>query len=188
MAEVLVEFENTWKGPDGGEYEARACGRARDDGLWEGWLEFTPVGGGAPLQTERETTQPNRDDTLYWARGLTWAYVDGALARLLKPLPQLAARRTTTARPAFEQPAKPHARGGAGNSDALGGHAVLNPFEVYRESDTVLRGQLNALDEGQLRNIIREYQISTMDAAQLTTLSRDELIAMIIVAAERRAA
>ena len=35
MAEVFVEFENTWQGPDGKSYEARACGREREDGLWE---------------------------------------------------------------------------------------------------------------------------------------------------------
>jgi hypothetical protein len=188
MAEVFVEFENTWQGADGREYEARACGRGREDGLWEGWLEFTPVGGGETIATERETTQPNRDDALYWATGLTWGYVDGALTRLLKPLPQLTPRPARSTRPAFEQPAKPRVRAAAGNSDALGGHAVLNPFEVYRESDSVLRGQLNALDAGQLRNIIREYSISDMDAAQLTKLGRDELISIIIVAAERRAA
>ena len=175
MAEVLVEFEDTWSGPDGKRYEARVCGRERGDGLWEGWLEFMPGDGGAALATERETTQPNRADTLYWATGITYGYVEGALNRLLKPLPQLAQRGTIRSRPAFERPAP-------------GARAVLNPFEVYRESDTVLRGQLNALDDGQLRNIIREYAISDMGAAKLSALARDELIAMIVVAAERRVA
>jgi hypothetical protein len=186
MAEVLVEFENTWQGPDGKEYEARVCGRGREDGLWEGWLEFTPAGGGETIATERETTQPNREDAVYWARGVTWGYVDGALIRLLKPLPQLTRRETTGARPAFEQPAI--RRRPVTQSDALGTRAILNPFEVYRESDTLLRDQLGALDEGQLRNIIREYRITTMEPAQLSKLSREELIALILVAAERQAA
>jgi hypothetical protein len=188
MAEVLVEFEDTWKGADGRQYGARVCARGREDGLWEGWLEFTPVDGGPTLATERESTQPNRDDAIYWASGITWGYVDGALNRLLKPLPQLQVRGGVTGRPAFDQPAPPRPNISAGNSDALGTKAVLDPFEVYRESDTVLRGQLNALDEGQLRNIIREYRISNIEPAQLSVLPRDELIAMIIVAAERRAA
>jgi hypothetical protein len=175
MAEVLVEFENTWAGPDGKAYEARVCGREREDGLWEGWLEFQPLDGEPALATERETTQPNRADALYWATGLTFGYVEGALNRLLKPLPQLTRRAAIRSRPAFERPA-----GGA--------RAVLNPFEVYRESDTVLRGQLNALDDGQLRNIIREYGIATMEPAQLGVMPRDELIAMIVAAAENRAA
>jgi hypothetical protein len=186
MAEVLVEFENTWKGPDGKEYEARVCGRGREDGLWEGWLEFSPSGGGETIATERETTQPNRDDALYWAQGLTWGYVDGALIRLLKPLPRLAVRQTTNARPAFDQP--PIRQRPLTQSDALGTKAILNPFEVYRESDTVLRSQLNALDEGQLRNIVREYRLSNLEPEALSRLSREELISLIVVAAEKRAA
>ena len=105
MAEVLLEFENTWTGPDGKTYEARACSREREDKLWEGWLEFTPTDGSEVIQTDRETTQPNRDDTVYWAGGLTFAYIDGALTRLLKPLPKLAVRPQVQARPAFERPA-----------------------------------------------------------------------------------
>ncbi len=92
MAEVLLEFENEWQGPDGKTYHARACGRARDDGLWEGWLEFVPTDGNSSLKTDRETTQPNRADALYWAGGLTYTYIDGALARLLKPVPSPASR------------------------------------------------------------------------------------------------
>ena len=73
-------------------------------------------------------------------------------------------------------------------SDAVGARAILNPFEVYREGDTVLRGQLNALDEGQLRNIIRQYQISDLKPEQLGQLNRAELVALIMTAVERRAA
>jgi hypothetical protein len=186
MAEVLVEFENRWVGPDGKTYEARACGRGRSDGLWEGWLEFIPTDGSEAIATGRETTQPNREDTLYWAGGLTLTYIDGALARVLKPAPQVATRPRVTARPAFNAPAQRPSHGRP--SDSLGGHAVLDPFAVFRESDTVLRGQLNALDAGQLRNIVREYQISDLPNDQLMLLSRDELIAMIITAAEKRAA
>ena len=147
--------------------------------MWEGWLEFVPRDGGPVLPSERETTQPNRDDALYWATGLTYTYIDGALLRLLKPLPHLPRRASTAARPAFDAPA-PHG--------AASGHAVLNPFEVYRESDTVLRSQLQALDDGQLRNIVRDYAISTMSPAELGQLARAELIALIMTAAEKHAA
>jgi hypothetical protein len=53
------------------------------DGVWEAWLEFNPLGGGSPLVTSRETTQPNRTDTEYWATGLTIIYLEGALQRAL---------------------------------------------------------------------------------------------------------
>jgi hypothetical protein len=55
------------------------------DGLWEGWIEFIPTDGGAPLRSRRETTQPNRDDAVYWATGLTPVYLEGALERALRP-------------------------------------------------------------------------------------------------------
>ena len=40
MAEVLMEFVNELRARNGTVYEARACGRQREDGLWEGWIEF----------------------------------------------------------------------------------------------------------------------------------------------------
>lgn len=82
MSEVLVEFDEPIRGPFGALYFARATGRQRDDGLWEGWIDFTPVADGAPaLHSGRETTQPNRVDLEYWAQGLSKVYLEGALAR-----------------------------------------------------------------------------------------------------------
>ena len=71
MAEVLIEFEAPVRSPKGPMYDARVCGRQREDRLWEGWIEFTPLDGGEPVRSGRETTQPNRADLLYWASGLT---------------------------------------------------------------------------------------------------------------------
>jgi hypothetical protein len=65
------------------QYEARAYGAAIDDVLWEGWVEFVPIDGGPPVRSPRETTQPNRVDTEYWASGLTAVYLEGALIRAL---------------------------------------------------------------------------------------------------------
>ena len=106
MAEVLMEFVNEFESPDGVAYEARACGRERDDGLWEGWIEFVPTGGkGEPVRTARETTQPNEADIRYWATGLTAAYLEGALDRALRPAKPAARRESVTSRPAFDEPA-----------------------------------------------------------------------------------
>ena len=60
-------------------YQAKACGRERDDGLWEGWIEFENSESGAVLRSARETTQPNLADLKYWATGLTPVYLEGAL-------------------------------------------------------------------------------------------------------------
>jgi len=41
-----------------------------------------------PMRTPRETTQPNRACTAYWASGLTHVYLDGALRRAVDERPQ----------------------------------------------------------------------------------------------------
>lgn len=81
MPEELLEFENTVEDEEGGSWVARVLGEAREDETWIGWIRFTPADGGAPLETERETTQPNREDLAYWATGLTYFYLEGALGR-----------------------------------------------------------------------------------------------------------
>lgn len=84
MAEFLLRYQAPITGPDGLKYEARAYGAAIDDDrLWEGWVEFVPIDGGSTIRTPRETTQPNRVNTVYWASGLEPVYLEGALLRAL---------------------------------------------------------------------------------------------------------
>ena len=84
MAETLLQFQTPVVAPDGTPYEARACGASMGGtSVWEGWLEFIPIGGGDPVRSGRETTQPNRIDTEYWATGLEPVYLEGALLRAL---------------------------------------------------------------------------------------------------------
>jgi hypothetical protein len=66
MKETLIEYQTVLRGEDGESYRVRSCGRKREDGIWEGWLEFLPLGSGEPLISGRETTQPSRDTLLYW--------------------------------------------------------------------------------------------------------------------------
>lgn len=81
MAEELLEFENTIEDEEGRSWVARVLGAERKDGRWVGWIRFRQATGETLLDTDRETTQPNRDDLVYWARGLTYFYLEGALAR-----------------------------------------------------------------------------------------------------------
>ena len=83
MAETLLVYQTHIAGPDGALYEARAVGDDMPSGGWQGWIEFLPLAGGPPVRTSRETTQPNRTDTEYWATGLTPVYLEGALNRAL---------------------------------------------------------------------------------------------------------
>jgi hypothetical protein len=88
MAVTLARFEMPVLGRDGVTYCAKACGRQREDGLWEGWIEFTIEGGDRTLRTTRETTQPNLHDIEYWATGLSHVYLEGALDRTLPHPPR----------------------------------------------------------------------------------------------------
>ena len=179
MAVVLMEFSNELLGSDGTPYEARACGRAREDGLWEGWIEFAPPGSGEPIRTGRETTQPNEADIRYWATGLTGPYLEGALARAEGPAAP-AATATQSTQPAFDGPAD---RGGAAGNIAT--RAVLDPFEVYQTGgDGLLQKQLSALDESNLRNIVRAYALSDESPEALRSQSRAQLVGTIIAGVE----
>lgn len=92
MAEELLEYENTVEDPEGRSWIAEAMGAERDDGTWVGWIRFREVGGDTLLETDRETTQPNRPDLLYWTTGLTYFYLEGALARARRARDQAAAQ------------------------------------------------------------------------------------------------
>jgi hypothetical protein len=152
MAEVLVEFDAAFPGADGANYAPRACTRIGDNDLWEGWIEFSDLDTGAVIRTGRETTQPTRDDMMYWATGLTRVYLEGALARALGPEPVLEPPHVHV-EPAFDGPApQPDLA-----ELPLGPRPVLDPFEVYAQGERVLRQELSALDVDHLHAIVRAY-------------------------------
>lgn len=183
MAEVLVEFEDALVAPDGTIYHARACGAAANDGtdIWEGWIEFIPARGRKPLRTHRETTQPNRKDTAYWATGLSSVYLQGALDRTLDPGPAVAAP-VEKDEAAFDGPAP----SGAVSMEPTV-PTVLNPFSVYRKGEELLRRQLGALSSWHLVNIIRGYELSDLDATALERAAHADLLELIVASVKLRA-
>lgn len=152
MAEVLVEFDAAFRGPDGRRYGPRACARAAEDGRWEGWVEFSDLDTGEVVRSARETTQPSRADTMYWATGLTRVYLEGALARALTP-PRRVETTHVDVGPAYDRPAPSFAV----IEGSAGARAVLDPFEVYAQGERVLRQELSALDLDHLHAIVRAY-------------------------------
>jgi hypothetical protein len=177
MAEILHRFDATVKTPQGATYRAQACGRKRDDGLWEGWIEFLPMAGGEPLRTERETTQPNRADALYWSEGLGPAYLEGALERALQvPVSRSepSSEGPVFTGPAPTAPARARAR------------AILDPFSVGAKGKDLLRRELSALEAWHLRNIVRGYGLADEHRVDLETLGRDELVALIVAEVDSR--
>lgn len=180
MAEVFVTYQDPVVGPDGKTYLARACGAEMDSSRWQGWLEFEPVDGGPPLRSARETTQPNRTDTAYWATGLTPVFLEGSLARTLRPDPVPVAT-VPPVEPAFDGPAP------SPGSTQPPAESVLNPFSVYRKGEDLLRRQLSALASWHLVNIIRAYDLSDQPTASLELMPAPVLIELIVTAVRQSA-
>ena len=178
MAEVLVAFNDEVLSPDGLSYAARACGSEMDDGRWQGWIEFDALDGSETVRSPRETTQPNRTDTEYWATGLTPVYLEGALERALRPVPPRVA--APPAKTAFDGP-RP-----TDDETAAAREAVLNPFSVYRKGEVLLRRQLMEFEAWHLVNIVTAYHLSDLTTDELNTLSAAELIEIICVAVRDR--
>ncbi|HEV2131629.1 MAG TPA: hypothetical protein VGR27_11030 [Longimicrobiaceae bacterium] len=186
MAEVLVQFETILPGPDGRSYVPRACGSLQEaGGLWEGWIEFVPSDGSAVLRTPQETQQSDRDDLLYWATGLTNVYLEGALERALDvalPPSDVAALAPTHDQPAPERVATPAAVPPVART-----RAVLDPFDVHRQGESVLQQELSALDAAHLRDIIRAHRLVDEETVDLQGMSRLALAELIVAAVRKRA-
>jgi hypothetical protein len=168
VAEVLVQFTDPVSDEDGRAYIARACGSEMNDGRWQGWIEF--VSDGEAVRSGRETTQPNRQDTEYWATGLTPIYLEGALRRALNPL--RVPPEPVIPPPVFDEPAS--LEGPPPNE------SILNPFSVYRKGEVLLRNQLAALSSWHLVNIAQAHRLTDADAATLSRLSAPALIELIV--------
>lgn len=173
MAETLLVYQTLVAGRDGIAYEARACGGADATGRWQGWIEFVPAGGGQPLRSPRETTQPSREDTIYWATGLTPVYLEGALRRALEP--SRAAPAVLPQPSIFDEPAPspPSAQVDATTS-------VLDPFSVYQKGEALLRRQLAALSPWHLVNIAIDYELTDLGVETLNTMPQAELVELIV--------
>jgi hypothetical protein len=173
MAEVLVAFTTIVSSYGGRRFEPRACGRVTPDGMYEGWIEFAPADGvGEPVRTPRETLQPNRTDLLYWATGLTQTYLDGALRRALAEPVVIEPERHVSS--LFDGPAPNRVSPPRGLRVP---HAVLNPYEVYQQGESVLVAELGALDAGHLRDIVLAYGFASHELAERA--SAGELTRMI---------
>jgi hypothetical protein len=176
VAEVLVQFVDLVQDSEGRSYAARACGGEMAGGRWQGWIEFIPVDGSGAIRSGRETTQPNRTDTEYWATGLTPVYLEGALERALKP--PRPPNGPPIASPIFDGPAEDLPGAPAQES-------ILNPFSVYRKGEALLRNQLAAMSAWHLVNIIQAHDLAD-DSATLNDAPPSRLIEIIVEGVKRQ--
>jgi hypothetical protein len=180
MAHVVSIYQTSLQLPDGRIYTAQACGRQRDDGMWEGWFEFVPNDGSAVLRSERETTQPTLADLEYWATGITPVYLEGALERTLTPPPVVVEPPVTE--PVYDEPA-PRKQPVTAQPDPA---PVLDPFSVYANGEAMLRQQLAALPPWELRAMIIAYEFADPAAVDLDALTTPELVELIVGAVRAR--
>ena len=174
MAQTLVRFETPVVHGDGDQYKAQACGRERDNGQWEAWLEFENIETGEVLRTQRETTQPNEQDAAYWATGLSPVYLEGALDRILNS-PKM--KTVELAPPPFFDGPAPKPRRRTVMSDR---EPILDPFSVYEKNPGQLAQELTALRAWHLRQIIRDYDLVDEKDVALESLTEPELGSLIM--------
>jgi hypothetical protein len=178
--ETLLQFSSLATAPDKTRYEARVCGSPMPDGGWQGWIEFVPIDGGDAVRTGRETTQPNRTDTEYWASGLTPVYLDGALARALKEPRRVGLDRPPPQPSIFGAPAP-------ATSSAATRSSIVDPFLVYEHGEAHLRKQLGALASWHLVNIAHDYGLTIANVDTLNRMSASELVELIVSGVRSRA-
>jgi hypothetical protein len=68
----------------GKRYRPRAFAELQLNGIWSGWLVFFPLGPGAAVATDLETTQTSMTALADWAAGISPAYLELALERALE--------------------------------------------------------------------------------------------------------
>jgi hypothetical protein len=175
VSETLCQYQTPVRSSAGELFHARACGAPLDGTVWEGWIEFDPTDGGPAIRTRRETTQPNRTDTEYWATGLSAVYLEGALKRALEgPIPVYA--------PVVHPPSYATAAPAISiiPTDGPAVRSVLDPFSVYEKGETLLRRQLAALSAWHLVNIIVDYALSDIPSEELNRMPAAALIEVIV--------
>ena len=178
MVEVFTSFDTPVR-DELGDYHARAVGRRADDGMWEGWLEFTPIAGNSDVIVGSvESRQPERHDLAYWASGLTPVFLEGALRRARSPI---TVRVRAMELPASAAPA-PRA---VATTRAMppGPEPVLDPFDIGGRSLDVLRQELTALNRPRLLNIIQAFDLNP-SGEDVQWMSDRQLIHFIVTAVD----
>jgi hypothetical protein len=177
MAEVLRSFDDPVT-DQLGRYHARVVGRHAEDKMWEGWLEFEPIGRkGDVVVGPVESRQPEREHLAYWAGGLTPIFVEGALRRAQNPL----VVRTRVVEEAMSD--HPAPRMVTGPPREVKPEAVLNPFEVGGRNLDILAQELRALNRPRLLNIIAAFDLNP-SKQDIAWMSDAQLVRFIVVAVE----
>jgi hypothetical protein len=153
---------------DGRSYQPSVVATPAADGHWEAWIEFVDRASGAILHSGVETHQADEADLRHWSSCLSDVYLQGALARARISPGETRLHRGLVRR---------------GKVDGRREAPRLDPFEVFRQGEHVLRRELRLFKRGALRALIIKYGLNPA-GLDLSALSRDQLIAFIATAVD----
>lgn len=187
MSEVLVQFDEPQRAPDGRAFVAQVCGQRMAGGLWEAWIQFSPTDGGDPVSTGRETEQLSRGDLRFWAAGLTRTYLDLALSKALSP------QRFSPFGyvPAVSFPSEHDSVADdtefmvLETSALMRPRPVLDPIAIYARGEYALRQELRLLDAPRLRDIILAYDFAPNEASEMARTFEDALTEQIVAGVQQ---
>src|SRR6266496_10743 len=107
--EIHHRLETIVNSTGGREYTVTVRGQVREDGRWEGILEFSPVGaGGRVVTTPVQTTQSSVRQLLYWAGGLSRTHLEDSLMTALSPVQPRPSQPRAPATPATAEERRRH--------------------------------------------------------------------------------
>lgn len=183
MAEVIVQFDEPFRAPDGRIFVAQVCGQSVSDGLWEGWIQFMPENGDDPVKTRRETEQLSRGDLRYWAAGLTRQKVFDLLAYVLRmraPTPSWRKGEPIM----FQEPHKDETLTFS-SATLTRQAATINPFVLFKQGEHVLRYYLQSMSAAQLKEIVAIYEIPERESVLSARTFEESLIEQIVAGAQQ---
>jgi hypothetical protein len=186
MAHVVAVFDLPLHLSNGRIYTAQASGRQREDGRWEGWLEFVPDDTSVVLRTERETTQRNLPDLEHWASTLTPVYLQGALERTFTPLPPVVVDEPAVPS-IYDEPAPSRAVVTPITVADAEPPLVLDPFAEITRGEEEFARRLARLSREELFSIIAQNNLANA-SVDLEAMTIPELVGWIVGAVRWRLA
>lgn len=82
QGELIQQYSNLIRNGEGAEYTVQSWARKREDGAWEGWLEYHPLDDQRHVRkTPPVTSRPGRGDLTHWAAALGDGYLEDAFGR-----------------------------------------------------------------------------------------------------------
>ena len=156
-------------------YRPQAYGDPRPDGTWDGWLVFFPVGGGAAIASDRETTRATFQELTIWAASLGPVYIQAALVRALElahepgVLAQLDAAEYEALEDAYRFETAAGIESATAAADEMAAVEARAEAERIRRARLATESAMAATEEVAARNAAEIHEQAARDARAVAT-------------------